>query len=94
MQDPVPLTDLTDRDRRWLVHIFRALQNHIQDELECPEIRFHDTDVLTNHDRFGDLWTYVHDALTGCMERTHAQEALLVSGVQELEGTNIAPDFL
>jgi hypothetical protein len=31
-------TDFSDRDRRWLVHIFAALCNGIQDELECDGI--------------------------------------------------------
>jgi hypothetical protein len=92
MEDHVTLTEVTDRDRRWLVHIFAALQQHIQDELEHDGIPFHDDSIYDDHDRFWRLWTYVHDALTRCMERTHAEEALLVSGLQELEGTTIAPD--
>lgn len=93
MQEYGTLSDLSDRDRRWLVHIFAALQQGIQDELECDSIPFHDQNVRDAPDRFESLWTYVHNALTQCMERTHAEEALLVSGLQELEGTNIAPDL-
>jgi len=93
MDRPLTIEDFPDRDRRWLVHIFATLQNHIQDEMECPENHWHDTDLYTNQERFGRLWTYVYDELTRCMERTHVQEALLVSGCKELEGTNIAPDL-
>src|SRR5262245_53748467 len=91
--DALAPASFTDRDRRWLVHVFAALQQGIQDELEHDSLLFHDASLFADSDRFHRLWTYAHDELTRCMERTHAEEALFVGGLQELEGTAMGPNL-
>jgi hypothetical protein len=74
-----PLPELTDHDRRWVVHIFAALREGITDEIEYEEIAYHDESALDDRDRFDHVWNYVYAALTWCMEQTHAEEAATVA---------------
>jgi hypothetical protein len=74
-----PLPDLTDRDKRWLVHVFAALRNGIDDELDYDSIPFHDASLVVDQDRRDHLYNYVYSALTWCMEQTHAEEAARVA---------------
>jgi hypothetical protein len=73
------LPELTDHDRRWLVHVFAALREGIRDELKYEEIPFHDDSLVEDWTRFNHLYSYVYAALTWCMEQTHPDEAATVA---------------
>ena len=51
--EPISPSCFTDRDRRWLVHIFAALQQHSRDELKYDSIPFHDLSALVDRDGSG-----------------------------------------
>ena len=74
MDRPITVEDLTDQERRWMVQIFGALQNHIQDELEYEEILHHDPTIVDDHERKFRLWSYVNDQLAQCMAHTDPEE--------------------
>jgi hypothetical protein len=79
MSDTTTVADLTDHERRWLVHIFAALQEHIQDELEHDSIPYHDASLLADAARVQRLWQYVANEWTQCMHRVHPEEAARVA---------------
>jgi hypothetical protein len=86
MTQPDILSDLTDHDRRWLVHIFAALTNGIQDEIEYDAIAYHDESIYDDRERFNTLYSYVYNALTWCMQQAHAEEAAVVQAETDAYG--------
>ena len=70
MADPITVTDLTDHERRWMVHILATLQDNIEDELQCQCTPFYDAHIRTeNPARFRQIWQYLREAMTQVMER-------------------------
>jgi hypothetical protein len=76
MAEPITLADLTDHERRWMVHILATLQENIDDELQCAFTPFYDAHMRAeNPERFRQIWQYMHEAMTQVMERIHPEEA-------------------
>jgi hypothetical protein len=74
MENRLYPNDFSDHDRRWLVHVFAALTNHIDDELSCKDIPYYDENAYDDN-RLYRLKVYIEQELHDCMARAHNEEA-------------------